>query len=171
MLDVVVGGQGHARQVVAGEAAQAPGRNAGPQLALPDAGARRDHGTGGDERLLADHRVVENRGADADQATVLQGAAVDDGGVADRDAGTDGGRRGEVDVHDAAVLDVAALADGGLVEIDANDGAEPDAAFGADLDVADDGGAGRHVDGGGDAGPHTFIGNNQTAHASVPHHI
>ena len=40
------------------------------------------------------------------------------------------------DVHDGAVLDVRALADADVVHVAANDGVHPDAALGADLDVA-----------------------------------
>ena len=51
------------------------------------------------------------------------------------------------DVHDGAVLDVRPLADADRVDVAADDGVHPDAAFGADLDVADDLRARVHVRG------------------------
>ena len=87
-------------------------------------------------------RAVQQDRAHADQAPVLDRAAVDHRGMPDRHVVADG-RRVRVlhDVHDRAVLDVRSAADADLVHVAADDDRHPDAALFADLHVADDLGA------------------------------
>ena len=85
----------------------------------------------------ADVRAVQQNRAHADEALILDRAAVDDRAVPDRHVVADRRRvRAVHDVHDRAVLDVRPPADADSVHVASDDGAHPDAALLADLDVA-----------------------------------
>ena len=102
--------------------------------------------------MAADAGPAEDRGLDADEALVLDGAGVDHGHVADGDVGAN--REGEtgVDVEDAAVLDVGAGADVDGGQVGADDGVVPDAGVVGDADIADELDAGGQKDVAADGG-------------------
>jgi hypothetical protein len=96
---------------------------------------------------------VEDRGADADEDVVLDGAAVDGGVVADADAVADEDRVEVAHaVEDGAVLDVGAGADADAVGVATDYGVHPERGLGAEMDVADELGGGVDVAAGGDGG-------------------
>src|SRR3989442_7334057 len=93
----------------------------------------------GDDRLTADHRLVENDGADADQAQVRDGAGVPDHPVTDGDARPDPGAEAPVGhVDDRQVLDVRLLADLDPLLLAANHATVPDAGAVAEHHAASD---------------------------------
>ena len=90
--------------------------------------------------IRAPLRIVEHmpiKGVRAD------GAAVQHHLVADRAVLADRERVAGIDMEDAAVLDIAAFADLDDVVVGPQDGAEPDAGFALEADVADQDGARR----------------------------
>lgn len=112
------------------------------QTARRNFGSRRHHGTGGDDGVFSHLRAVHQHGAHADQATVADGAGVQRHVMADGDLVADHQRVGAAgDVQDASVLDVRPLADADVIDVSANHRVEPDTAFLADDDIADDLGA------------------------------
>src|SRR5262249_20664298 len=106
--------------------------------------AGRYQGPGGDHGAWPDHRAVEHDRADADEAAMLQPAAVQARAVADGDVVADlGGVLVERDVDHRAVLNVGARADADRVVVAAQHRAEPYARQRPDLDATDDDRAGR----------------------------
>src|SRR5579872_985397 len=125
--------------VVGGQIATHFAGNAGDERARGDDhafgndGARRDDGT------LADFGVVQDNGADADEADVLNHAAMDGGVVADRDPVADDHRILVAHaVEHGAVLHIGVSADPDRMHIATHDGVHPDAGMLAQGDVADD---------------------------------
>ncbi len=133
-----------------GEFAGDLGGGADDEAAGGDIGAIGDEGPGADDGVMADDGAVHDGGAHAYEAFVFDGAGVDDGRVADGDvlADEDGEVVGEVD--DGAVLHVGAVAYPDVVDISAQDAAGPDAGLLSEAHVADEGGLGGDVGGGGD---------------------
>ena len=145
VLVVVLGVAAQAGALLLGDEAQHLARQAHHQAARRDLHALRDEAAGRDDALVADARVVEDRGAHPDQAVGADPAAVQRDRVADRHVVGEH-RRVQVleDVHDAVVLDVGVGADPDRVDVAAHDGVHPDAGVVAQLDVADH--LGRGVD-------------------------
>src|SRR5690606_28885312 len=111
--------------------------------------ARRYQAAGADDDVVLDHHAAHDDRAHAHQDAVAQGAAMQGGLVADGDFVADGRREavrveraGVGDVQHPAVLDAAARADADAVHVAADHGEWPDRAVFADLDVADQHGAG-----------------------------
>jgi len=101
---------------------------------------------GSDNRVLADVDAVQQDRTHPDENAVAKRAAVHDRAVADGHVVADRRRvRAAHDVDDGAVLHVRAPADADPVHVAAQDHVHPDAAGFANLDVADDLGAGIHV--------------------------
>src|SRR6266852_9469611 len=124
------------------------------QAAGRNFGALEKQRAGGHDAASADFHAVEYDGAHADEATRLDGAAVQGDAVADGDVVAE--EEGIFVAHyveDAAVLNIGARADADVVHVAAHDGAGPDAGVGADDHVADDDGGGVDVGGCGDLGP------------------
>jgi hypothetical protein len=87
-------------------------------------------------------RAIQKDGTHPNQAPILNGATVDHGRMANRDLVTD--RRGvrvPHHVNHGAILHVGSAPDPDPMHIASNDDDHPDAAFFADLDVADNLGA------------------------------
>jgi hypothetical protein len=78
----------------------------------------------------------------ANQGIVANGAAMDDGAVADRAIFADDERVIGIGVEDAVLLHIGAGADADGFDIAARHHAEPDADLGSDPDVADQHGSG-----------------------------
>src|SRR6201989_2716923 len=110
---------------------------------------RRHHDTlrhqcsGGDQRARSDASAVEDHGAHPDERVVLDLAAVQDGVVADADAGTHPAGELRVDVDGDAVLDVGAEPDLDGLGLGAQRGAVPDAGPGGERYLPDDARVGR----------------------------
>ena len=111
---------------------------------------------GGDEAARFHMREIDDGGAHADEAIILERAGMQQHLMADGDAVADGGRpRFAGDMDDGAILDIRAAADADAVHITADDDAEPDACFRPDMHITDDDGAGCdecvRMDGGSDS--------------------
>src|SRR6185437_13373 len=92
----------------------------------------------GDDGTAANARAVENDGADADQAIVLDHASVQVDRMGDGDAIAQGDRKlAAVAVQHTVVLDVGLAPDADGVYIAAHHGVEPDAGVFPHHDVAD----------------------------------
>lgn len=99
----------------------------------------RDDGTGGDDGAFANAGIVENDGADADEAGVFNNAAVYSCVVADGDRiSHDDGVFVAHAVEHGTILDVAAGADANGMNIPAQDGIHPDAGVFTEGHIADD---------------------------------
>lgn len=117
---------------------------AGGYAAIDGAGfyfhAFEDDGSGSDDGIFSDFRVIHNDRAHADEhaflnsATVHYGVMTDGYVVADGDPGFFIGT-----MDDDAILDIHLVADADAVDIAADDGIEPDAAVIAHLHVSHDG--------------------------------
>lgn len=120
-------------------AANRLGGRADDQRAGRERFALGDQGAGADDRSFAYDRLVENDGAHADKAQILDGAGMDDGPMADCDVVADDARRftgGNMDR--TVVLDISAVADPDVVNIAANHCVKPDATIGAYCRITDD---------------------------------
>src|SRR5665213_1759167 len=114
-----------------------------------DHGARRAGETLGHQRIRSDDAAranagsVQDGGAHADEAFVLDGAGVDDGGMADGAPGSD--VRAELirEVHDRIVLDVGPVAHPDFVDVAAQHGAVEHAARRSEDNIAVHRGVGR----------------------------
>src|SRR6267143_1484202 len=97
----------------------------------------RHHAARPHDALASDHRLIEDYGADADQAQVRDRAGVQDHAVTDGDARADPGSEALVgDVDDRQVLDVGLLADLDPLLLAAHHAAVPDAGAVAEDDVS-----------------------------------
>src|SRR5690606_11942807 len=106
--------------------------------------ARRHQCSCADDDFVFDYRAVHDGTAHADQYAAADGAAVQQGFVANGDVVTQNQRpaagvevAGVGDVQYGAVLDAAAVADADFVHVAADDGHGPDGAVFAHLDVSD----------------------------------
>ena len=107
-------------------------RAAAPQFARGHHLAFGQHGTGGEHRIRTDHRLVHRNGAQADEAAILDGAAMDHRHMADQYVVTDDERRtarvaralGVAMAH-AAILDVRPFADHDPADVGAQDAIVP----------------------------------------------
>ena len=96
------------------------------------------------QAVFADHGMVQNGGADTDQATLADAAAVQHDFVADRDVSCQDEWRAWVGMEDAAVLNVAAWADHNGLIVATKYGIPPHrTVFGA-FDAANQDGIRRH---------------------------
>ena len=159
VVEVIAGVHQDLFAVVGGEVAADFAGDAGDEGARRNDGVLGDDGAGGDDGAFTDARVVEDGGADADEADVFDDAAVNGGVVADGDpvADEDGIFVAHA-VEDGAVLHVGVGADADGVDVAADDGVHPDAGVLAEGDIADD--LRREVDiaGGGDGGRVALVG-------------
>ena len=121
-----------------------PGGHAEGHRAGGDLGARRDHGPGGHQGARADQDPLQDDRPGADQAAVLDHAALEVGVVADHAVIADDRveRRGAVD--DGAVLDRGAGPHPDRAVVAAQHRGRPDGRLGAERHVADDHGVGVH---------------------------
>src|SRR5262249_26616005 len=87
---VALGAAANALDLVRPKLADQPGRNAEKERSGWDARVLRDQRAGTDDRVSPHHRAVQHRRVHADEDSVLDGAAVDDRMVADRDGVPDG---------------------------------------------------------------------------------
>src|SRR5271168_946490 len=159
VFDVALGVGVYAGLVDAGELAFYFAGVAYYQAACWDFGAFEEQGACGYYAAGADVHTIQDYCAHADQAAVLDGAAVERYRVAYRDVVAEDERVLVAhDVEDAAVLDVGAGADADVVNVTANHAAGPDAGVFADDYVADDDGGGVNVGGGGDLGVLAAVG-------------
>src|SRR5690348_924224 len=131
----------------AGDLAGDPGRDSDRDHAVGNDHPRRHGGTRRDQGAAADDDAVQDRGAVAHQRLGADDRAVHHAQVADRGALADLGHRVIAAVPHRTVLDVRAVPDDDRAEVGAEHGAVPDAGFGLDPHVPDQGG------GGGDPGP------------------
>ena len=92
-----------------------------------------------DDTVTTDHRVAENRRADADEAARADPATMHGGGMAYRDARLQQGGRIGVDVHDGVILNVTAFANRDRGGIGSQHRAEPDTRIATELDATDHG--------------------------------
>ena len=103
-----------------------------------------DEGTGTDQTMFANHRMVQNGAADTDQAALANATAVQHNLVANRDIGLKNQGCPRVGMEDAAVLDVRARADDDRFIVTPQNSVPPNrTVFGA-LDAANQDGTGRH---------------------------
>src|SRR5690554_6532075 len=107
--------------------------------------ARRHQCSCADNHFVFDYRAVHDGAAHTHQYAAADGAAVQQGFVADGNVVTEYQRpaagvevAGVGDVQYGAVLDAAAVADADFVHVAADDGHGPDGAVFAHLDVSDD---------------------------------
>src|SRR5690606_27186794 len=114
--------------------------------------AFRNDGARADQAIAPDHRIVQDDGLHADQRAFMDGAAVQHGLVAHRDARADRQRTAFVDVQDARFLDVAAGLDDDRRVVAADRHMRPDADPRLQGDVADDVGAVGNIHAGIDGG-------------------
>src|SRR5882672_3771361 len=138
---------------------------AAPELAARYALTRRHQRPGGDHGAALDDGAVADAGLHADEAAIFEATSMDQRHVPDRHIGADphwrlAGRA----VDDGAVLNVAVGADDDRRDVAAQHAAEPDTGILADLDIADDDGAGRDEGAGGDAWENAAIGQDERLH-------
>jgi hypothetical protein len=130
------------------------GGAAGPELAGGYSPAWREQGAGGEHGPAFDLAAVHDDGAEADESAVVEDATMDHRHMADQNVLADDRRQAlasrprRIDVDDSAVLKVGAGADADPVDVAAKHAIVPDARLRADLDVADQPGAGRDEGGG-----------------------
>ena len=105
---------------------------------------------GPDDAPGTDFRAVENDGPHADEHFISHGTGVDDRLVADRHVLADRGRILAVQMNDGAILNVGSCANDDSIDVAAQDGLEPHAAFLTKRDIADDGCVGSDEGAGGD---------------------
>src|SRR5262249_21435401 len=122
-----------------------------------------------------DHGAVHDAGLHTDEAAILERTGMQQRHVAHRHVGADGAGEAAlaasavlllVDVDDRAVLDVGARADADSVAVAAQHAAEPDAALGADVDIADHHCRRRNEGAGGDARLEIVERQDQAAHGN-----
>ena len=115
--------------------------------------AFRHHRAGGDHRASSDPRAIQHDRADADQALVFDGAAVQHRQMPHRDAIADVQRKQPgVAMQHRIVLNVGLVADADGVDVAARGDVGPDAGALADCHVSDHLGAGIDVSGSGNFG-------------------
>src|SRR5690606_21812309 len=148
-LHVIPGGIAEEAALLLGQRAGLLHRAADVEEAAFQRFARRYQAAGADDDVVLDHHAVHDDRAHAYQDAVAQGAAVQGDLVADGDFVADGQREpvrveraGVGDMKHAAILDAAARADADAVHVAADHRQRPDRAVFADLDVADQHGAG-----------------------------
>ena len=96
-----------------------------------------------DNGLRPNQRTIQNRRSHPDEAFVLNGAGVDDGGVTDGDVASEDARKIIGEMQDGVVLNVGVFADDDAVDVAAEDGVIPNTGMRAEGDITeDDGGAG-----------------------------
>ena len=88
--------------------------------------------------MLSNDGVVEDGRAYADQATVFQGASMDDRTVTDGHIVANQGGYAFINVNDGAILNIAAFTDPDDSVVSAKDRAEPDAGSRSDFYITDD---------------------------------
>src|SRR5665213_532234 len=123
------------------QVAQVPRRAAGPELAGGNAAAGSQHRPGGEHRAALDLAAVHHDRAKADEAAVVEPAAVDHREMADQDVVADDRvepllqpRLRRFDLDDGPVLDVGARADPDPADVPAKHDIVPDAGLRPDLD-------------------------------------
>ena len=129
------------RQFLLGDRTDDPCRHVGGQHAWRDLETGLDEGAGGDDRGLADDRVVHHHGVHPDQGVAADTAAVQHGTVADVSVDLDHRVGARETVHHAGVLQVRTILQHEPAEVAAQARRRTHIAAGADQDVADqDGG-------------------------------
>jgi hypothetical protein len=128
------------------EFAAQPGWNPRSESAWRNDGMLRNYGAGGDDAALADAAIVQDGGSHADDAHILDHAAVNGGVVADGDpVAHDDRMEVALAMEDGAVLDIGVGADADGVDVTAQDGVHPHRRALTEYDVAEDLGGGVDV--------------------------
>lgn len=135
------------RAFLRGRFSRGAGRDAHGNAMSRDHGSWGDHGSGRYDGAGFHDCPVQDERADADEDTVVDGAAVQYGAVAYDHVSADGeGEAVAGDMEHAEVLNVGVGADGDVVHIAAGHGVEPEVGAVADFHIAKHNDAGREED-------------------------